>query len=504
MNKKNDSFFLDQKKQELSRLLLTGQKIRYECILNDTKSLELTFHLAIIALSKLYLTFLNEVIITYIHEIIANAAKANLKRIFFKRKNADIRDAQTYERLIKEFRKEAMHKSEEFLDDLKKENLIVQITMQLTESQFSIDIDNNSPLLPTEKERITQRISKASEKENIMERFLEISDKVEGAGLGLVFLLTALKNVGIGSNSFTIRSDDKFTYTNLTIPVHLNKPENIQKIQDILTEEIDNIPSFPDSVLKLISICDDPKSSMKQVSDAIEKDLGLASDILKLSNSAIFTTAGKVNTISKAVLKLGIQVIRQFVVATVSKKIINSHFKTYKSFWEHALKCAFYAKNIALRFNLKKVSDTMFLGGLLHDIGKIVIFSVKPKMVEQIIDLTMEGVKVSSSFLEETSIGISHTKIGAQIAQKWRFTDDLKNMILYHHSPGISDEKYKNEAAIIHIADAFTNIERKRGRYYLIDSQAANMLGLEGESEIEKLHDYVLAAYNKYLDEKKI
>ena len=259
--------------------------------------------------------------------------------------------------------------------------------------------------------------------------------------------------------------------------------------------EIEGIPTFPEAVNKVLDLCDDPLSDMSQVTHAIEKDPALSVDILKIANSGGFITAQKVGTLSGAVGILGLKVIRQIAVATAARQILNSHFKAYRGFWDHAFHVAFYSKQLAERYKMTKAAETVYIGGLLHELGKIVLYEVSPKLIKEMDKWNVDSSKRTSSTLEEIEMGISHARIGALVAKEWQFSEELVAMIRHYQNPFAAPDEYRELASIIHIANAFVNIELKHSRYFQIDRTAAQVLKLNSEEDYENLHNWLKQTY---------
>ena len=480
--------------RSLSEKITAGEKITYRFTFNTGKINEVSNNLALIALAKMQFNFLRDVIITFLKETIINAVKANLKRIYFKKHNVDINDKEKYNELIENFKEEALLLLDEYEPELKKANLFVEISMHLN-NDFVIDVMNNIPISPVELERINTRLAKAANYTSMADAFEDVGDETEGAGLGLVLNMMLIKKSGIGTDAFQINSDGETTHASLKVPQKLKTPQNVLDIRKLIINEIDGIPTFPDTIVRVLEMCDDPKSDMKKVSTAIEQDPALAADILKLANSGGFITANKTKTLSSAVTLLGLKVVRQIVVASSSRKLLNENLKVFQGFWDHSFKCAFYAKKIAEKNGMKKSADNIYLGGLLHDLGKMVLYSIQPETIEKINGINIDLNERSSSIMEEISLGVSHTQIGEEIATKWNFDTELREIILNHHCPSTASEEYRKNVSVVHIANALLNAEKNKGRYGFIDPSAAALMKMRTEDDFKKIHDLLIAEY---------
>jgi putative nucleotidyltransferase with HDIG domain len=433
--------------------------------------------------------FLEPVITAIFKETTVNAQKANLKRAWFHDKELDIDDPIVYKDAIGTFHTSAVDNFEKYIPTMQKLKLYIQLVFSIdVKKGFKLTVTNNSRMLQEELARVNTRIEQAYQLEDIADAFTTFSDDTEGAGLGLLMNIMLLKNSGISRENFNMTSDDTSTKVTLLVPNVLSPPEKIKKILDEITQKIDALPTFPAVVNQVISLCDDPNSDFNKISKVMEKDPSLASGILTIANSAAYDTGMEVKTIAAATKKLGLKAIRLMAVSYSSKKILDKHYKIFEGFWAHSNRCAFYCKKLAAKCKLRKDAEAIYLGGLLHDLGKIVLYSIDKKTIKEINGMNVEKTTMNTAKLEEISLGISHAVVGARLARKWGFSNEHQEMILYHHSPFDASDEFKKHCAIIHIANYLTHIEEKKGRYLYLDVEAVKTLGIRNLKDLEKFH----------------
>jgi putative nucleotidyltransferase with HDIG domain len=179
----------------------------------------------------------------------------------------------------------------------------------------------------------------------------------------------------------------------------------------------------------------DPDTSIKTVCDTIEKDQAITLKILKLVNSAFYGFKSKISDLRNAVALLGYNAVRN---AIVSLSVINSFPKhvtlmdfDITLFWKHSLAVAVTSKNIA-QLSKKESPDNCFVGGLLHDTGKVILAQYFPELFEAVWT-TLQKEEVSFYESERKTLPIDHTKIGAHLAGKWQLPEGLVDAIRWHH-----------------------------------------------------------------------
>jgi putative nucleotidyltransferase with HDIG domain len=200
-------------------------------------------------------------------------------------------------------------------------------------------------------------------------------------------------------------------------------------------DRIKDIPTLPTIVFELNKHLRDPNTSIKTVCDTIEKDQAIALKILKLVNSAFYGFKSKISDLRNAVVLLGYNAVRN---AFVSLSVINSFPKRVSLmdfdislFWKHSLAVAVTSKNIAM-LSKKESPDNCFVGGLLHDTGKVILAQYFPDFFETVWS-TLQDEHLTFYEAEQKKLPIDHTKIGGHLARKWQLPQGLVDAIRWHH-----------------------------------------------------------------------
>ena len=220
---------------------------------------------------------------------------------------------------------------------------------------------------------------------------------------------------------------------------------------------IDELPTIPPILVQLNKVLADPSSCAPDVAKLIEDDQVLTTRILKLVNSAYYGFSRKITTVKQAVVIIGFRNIRNLVLTAKSFDIYKSCYRKLRRLfdinllWKHSLGTAVISRKIGELVNYPD-KETLFVGGLIHDIGKVVEFSCLPDYIPEIFRLIKED-NVSMWTAEQRLFNITHAEIGKVLGDMWDFPPVLENMIAYHHYPHLADE-FSREVAIVHIANA--------------------------------------------------
>jgi HD-like signal output (HDOD) protein len=474
---------------ELIAKIDKGELVTISFIYPDEKTMRYINSVFSKVLSKIDLVYLLDTIITIQREIIINAAKANAKRVFFKKLELDIHDADSYKKGIDEFKNEIVGDLDLIKADLQQSNLMIKLSIQKTAKGIVLTVTNNSAILPEELERIQLRMNRAREYNDFSEAYDEVYDNTEGAGLGIVLVTLLLKNSGIGAESYTIKSDGEITKCDLTIPFELKPSEITSNIKNQILELVQGLPTFPENIIHLQRLCGDPQASINEISDRIMLDPSLTSDVLKLSNSAGFITGKRIEKVSEAVVKIGLKNLNSILTASSARHILDTRFSKFEQVWSHCNKTAFYSRAIAMKFKFSKILENVFLAGLLHDLGKIVLLSTNLDLTNWIADIVDNRKIRTSTIMEEISIGISHPAIGELISNKWSFPEYLSETIRHHHSPTRAKEQYRDQAQVTYLANMLCGVESRKYDYSYIEETTLSHFGIKSPEELVRLHE---------------
>ena len=227
------------------------------------------------------------------------------------------------------------------------------------------------------------------------------------------------------------------------------------EIQDLIDNATDLV-SLPEVALRVNEIANDPESTADDMGKVISQDPALVARMLKIANSAFYGVSTEVETITRAIAILGTNKIRDLVISTAASDAfdgIPNNLITMQDFWHHSLYCGLLAQILANKS--KKINaESVFIAGLLHDIGQLLMFNKMPEKAHEAILLLMEGTEeLETDEAERHVFGFDHTEVGAELIKSWNLAPVLQECVAFHHTP----EKAKDfpaEVALINIANA--------------------------------------------------
>lgn len=251
-------------------------------------------------------------------------------------------------------------------------------------------------------------------------------------------------------------------------------------------DSIKDLPTLPAIAMEINSLLQASETTVETIAESIEKDQSIAAKVLKLINSAFFGVRSKVTNIHDAIVLLGFNSIRNIVLSVSVMKAFSKSDTTeglnIADFWKHSIAVAMTSKKMS---EMSKVSspEDAFTGGLLHDIGKIIM----AQYFREIFLLTVsdcESESIPFSIAEKNHLqGMGHGKMGAFLTDKWKFPQSLTQAIGTHHS---AIDNMSELGTIVHCADIIVNIqtvnktsldiEKKKSRMPVFNKEATSQL----------------------------
>ena len=216
---------------------------------------------------------------------------------------------------------------------------------------------------------------------------------------------------------------------------------------------IEHLPPLSPSVSKILELANDITASPKDLLNIIKIDPVLTGKILKVINSAYYALPNQIASLNKALILMGFNTIKNLALSTAIidnvKGAGNKDFDT-NALWDHCLAVAVASKSLARAANVKLSElEEYFIGGLLHDIGRVVIIQNMPEHYIKVVNHPDKSTRPLIE-IEKEMMGMNHCEAGAIIAAKWQLPDNLTAIIKNHHN----DSDHLG-TCIVHIADKY-------------------------------------------------
>ena len=219
------------------------------------------------------------------------------------------------------------------------------------------------------------------------------------------------------------------------------------------------LSSLPEIYMRVSEVLDDPNSSSELIGSVVQVDPALTIRLLQIVNSAFYGFRQEIATVAQAVTIIGRKELRNMVLGTaisgMFSRMSNDIFPM-EDFWYHSVRTAVLAKLLS-KYRAKDIeNDPLFIAGLLHDVGRLVIAHRAPDkamIVQRQVDL--DDITAHDAELEV--LGFDHAEVGAALLCLWELPDILVDTVRYHHSPEAA-KNYSSEVYMVDLANRLAHL----------------------------------------------
>ncbi|MDR2876740.1 MAG: HDOD domain-containing protein [Chromatiales bacterium] len=234
------------------------------------------------------------------------------------------------------------------------------------------------------------------------------------------------------------------------IPQKWAEEQIVISVDDLIKGSL-RLISPPQILLKLNRILDDPRCSAAMLARIVATDPGLTARLLRLANSPFYGFPSRIDSIERALTVIGMNALRNLVLATsVPETFGRLPLGPMEDFWHHSVYCGLLSRALAEHCRLSD-PETLFVAGLLHDVGQLIMFAKLPEMAREAY-ARADDAGLPLDALERAIIGIDHAQVGGELLRRWNLPMSLWEPVACHHRP-LEASQTRIAAAIIHVAD---------------------------------------------------
>jgi len=221
-----------------------------------------------------------------------------------------------------------------------------------------------------------------------------------------------------------------------------------------IIKKIDGLKPIPQVASKVMSIAENPESSMNDLSNVIIYDTAVTANLLKMVNSAYFGLPEKFDSVHQAIVYLGMAQVVDLVLLSASGENLRTAQDGYDleagELWKNSVFSALIARELAEKKGVKE-THLIFTAALLKDVGKVILSQYVKDSFDEINALVTEQ-NFTFKEAEKQVIGIDHAELGGMVAENWNFSPKLAEIIRHHHRPQESLIS-EFESSIVYMAD---------------------------------------------------
>ena len=263
-----------------------------------------------------------------------------------------------------------------------------------------------------------------------------------------------------------------------------------------------DLPTIPVVATKVMQLIESEGVSAEELARVVSADPAVAARVLKISNSSFYGCQRQIQTLSHAIMMLGYNTLRSLVVAASVKQVYTPYGLTEKMLWEHSFGAGLAARLIANKTRLVNEEED-FLGGLFHDIGKIIMNFFDSQQFQKVMEKCYNE-QISFLEAEQQVYSYTHAEVGGLVIKKWNFPEMLMKAVLQHHYFDFGEDEEPSQiklTCVVGLANLFCHklgigVREPEEDLILHETIPANLLNL-GEARINVLLEYFDQAYTQ-------
>lgn len=215
---------------------------------------------------------------------------------------------------------------------------------------------------------------------------------------------------------------------------------------------VGDLPPLPHVAAQALVLIEDPDTTAGKLTELLGGDTALAARVLKIANSAMFSRMREITTINQAIMTIGFKTLKGIIVAATLRQLNRKFGQFEKLIWENSACTAIACRYIATKLK-RPYAEEVFLLGLLHDLGKLVLMRQVPSEYGEVIESTKRGETYAEA--EQAAFGFAHPLIGALVAKKWNFSSETCQVILHlqDENPKKIENELQEKTAIVKLSD---------------------------------------------------
>ncbi len=224
-------------------------------------------------------------------------------------------------------------------------------------------------------------------------------------------------------------------------------------------QEVTDLISLPEIYLKVRRLLDDEHADIEDFAEVVIVDPNLSARLLRVVNSAYYGFPEPVESLSRALNLVGLDQLHTMVlgVSAVSSLDLPNDILPLKPFWHGSLYCGVLTRLMADRLKLER-SDRLFIAGLLHDVGSLVLCAKFPDHAREAIRLAVQSHQPVHE-IQRQMLDHHYGDIGAMLLANWNLSPELQMLIRYQPEPEAAPSM-RVETALLHFAHACTSAAR--------------------------------------------
>lgn len=272
-------------------------------------------------------------------------------------------------------------------------------------------------------------------------------------------------------------------------------------LRDILTndrlqhviKQLRSLPSLPSLYLQLMDELRSEEPAIDRIGEIVSHDVAMSAKLLQVVNSAYIGLGARVTSPADAVIYLGIEAVKGLLLSLqIFSHFDKVHFDStefsqdalWRHCWTTGVRCRLIART---ETGDPGFVDNSFVGGLLHDVGKLVLASELPEAYQKVLFRARQK-QIHVAQAEQEILGCTHAEIGAFLLNRWNLPDEVVEAVALHHRPGDSIHPGFSPLTAVHVGNALDH--KLHTAFFSAEDSRLDSAYLEAAGVAEKLEDW--------------
>jgi HD-like signal output (HDOD) protein len=214
-----------------------------------------------------------------------------------------------------------------------------------------------------------------------------------------------------------------------------------------------DLPAMPRAALHILSVIEDPRTTATRLEKAVAMDQALTAKILRIANSPFYGAVREISTVSEAIVRLGFVTIRNWTLVTATKSVFLGAGAgvLFQKIWRQSVLSAMAAQLVAQTVR-RAEPETVFVGGLMQNIGQLVLARSQPELFQQVLTISAAEA-LPYHLVEQELLGFDHGDLGALLIKEWNLSEELEQAVRWHHRLDHPDVQCRDLAALVALGE---------------------------------------------------
>tara|TARA_R110001592_G_scaffold324870_3_gene604630 strand:+ start:22130 stop:24277 length:2148 start_codon:yes stop_codon:yes gene_type:complete len=229
--------------------------------------------------------------------------------------------------------------------------------------------------------------------------------------------------------------------------------------------KVNHLPSLPNVLVEMLRACENNQASFQELSQIISRDSVIAGRVIFLANSSFYNPGTKITTLERALFLLGTDTLKTIVITASIQQFFSAFKSTHSefllAFWQRSLSCALLAKSLAILTSYPN-PDEVYLTGLLHNVGELVLDSNHPGIYKSAPDAALNFLSDQKHLdVEKQQFSFTHAQVGACLAKEWGLSQFTCDAIEFHHADKNLIEDAHHLVKLIYLASFLSHPQKQ-------------------------------------------